>query len=107
MSRVPHQRLERESVPNTLLPPPGYMPAATALQVEREQRSRIARVLAGRVNDNGRPLSPRAVAMLGQPCPYGKGTDNTYNKRGCRCEACRLAHRAKRLDRLHRARKDT
>lgn len=91
----------RESVPNSLRPPPGYMPALTV-----RQHARLAADQAKRDREhigwNGHPLSPRALAMLGQPCPLGRCSEHGYNDLGCRCPGCREAHRAARLARLHR-----
>jgi hypothetical protein len=93
----------RESVPDTLRPPPGYAPAPTRLQLERQAAAERARRSLGLV-PVGRPLSPRSVLLLGRPCPGGWSSDNGYCKHACRCEQCRAAHRVKRLRRLRRAR---
>jgi hypothetical protein len=93
----------RESVPDSLKPPPGYTAAPTRLQLERRAADERARREIGFV-PIGRPLSPRSVQMLGQPCPGGWASNNGYCKHACRCEYCREAHRVKRLARLRRAR---
>jgi hypothetical protein len=93
----------RESVPDSLKPPPGYRPELTPLQRARLELDVHARTRAGLV-PIGRPLSPRSVRMLGRPCPGGWASDNGYCKHACRCEQCREAHRVKRLRRLRRAR---
>lgn len=65
----------------------------------RSLLDREARTRNGIVNATGRPLSPRAVRMLGVDCPGGWNSENGYNDHGCRCEGCRLAHRAARKGR--------
>lgn len=93
--------MTRESVPNSLRPPPGYEPPLTRTQSARLAFSDVRR-RQERAGVNGRPLSPRSRLMQGQPCPTGHNSEYAYNDLGCRCEGCREAHRVARLERMHR-----
>lgn len=92
-----------QTIPNTLYPPRRYTPEPTAKEKLRQQISDERRNRAGLI-PFGRPLSPRAVKMFGQPCPHGYTTEHGYNDKGCRCESCRALHRERRLARLRRQR---
>lgn len=81
----------RESVPNTLRPPPSYRPLETRRQRIARFVDEQLRALDGYAHKNGRPLSGRSIEMLGQPCPGGWYSAHGYNDRGCRCEGCRTA----------------